>query len=227
MLARDGRIQALGAHLDRLAASVADLYGASLPAELPDDLRRQATALPGDGRLRVDAAPGRAGAVNVNITASPLAGDRRPNVVLRPVIITLGLGHHKWADRRLIDSAANGGSTPVIVDSTDEVLEAAWANVWLIEEDRLITPPDDGRILPGVTRGLLLKAAPALGLEAREEAIPLGRARAADGILLTSSIRHSVTAELGPEGEQSEPERTVPAGLVSRIADALAQLDWE
>ena len=51
------------------------------------------------------------------------------------------------------------------------MLEAAWGNVWLLEGDRLITPPADGRILPGVTRALLLELAPSLGLQ---------RARGAD-----------------------------------------------
>jgi para-aminobenzoate synthetase/4-amino-4-deoxychorismate lyase len=65
------------------------------------------------------------------------------------------------------------------------VLEAAWANVWIEDGDgALLTPPADGRILPGVTRASLL-ALPA----AREAALTLadlGRARA---ILLTSSVR--------------------------------------
>ena len=51
------------------------------------------------------------------------------------------------------------------------MLEAAYANVWIVEGEALITPPADGRILPGTTRAALLAADPA----AREEPIDLGR----------------------------------------------------
>jgi para-aminobenzoate synthetase/4-amino-4-deoxychorismate lyase len=60
---------------------------------------------------------------------------------------------HKWADRRAVDEATQRlGATPLILDEDGSVLEAAWANVWIREGDRLVTPPADGRLLPGVTR---------------------------------------------------------------------------
>ncbi len=65
---------------------------------------------------------------------------------------------------------------PLLVDADGSVLEAAWGNFWLLEGDALVTPPADGRILPGVTRALLLELAPALGLHAREQPITLQRA---------------------------------------------------
>ncbi len=49
---------------------------------------------------------------------------------------------------------------PLLVDADGTVLEAAWGNVWVLEGDALLTPPADGRILPGVTRSLLLELAP-------------------------------------------------------------------
>src|SRR5207302_11205253 len=103
-----------------------------------------------------------------------------------------GLGRHKWRDRRLLGS--DGTHVPLIVDR-DDVLEAAWANVWILEGDTVITPPADGRILPGVTRALLLELEPA----AIEEPISLGRAQDADAIILTSSVRLAVPATLGEQ----------------------------
>jgi branched-subunit amino acid aminotransferase/4-amino-4-deoxychorismate lyase len=95
------------------------------------------------------------------------------------------------------------------------VLEAAWGNVWLLEDHgRLLTPPADGRILPGVTRALLLELAPSLGLEAREEPITIERARAAPIVFVTSAIRLAV-----PAGLAGLPAS--PGAPVDRIRSAL------
>ena len=77
---------------------------------------------------------------------------------------------------------------PLLVDADGSVLEAAWANFWILDGRTLITPPADGRLLPGVTRARLLELAPSLGLEACERPISLAQARAAPAALLTSSL---------------------------------------
>ncbi|MDQ3742171.1 MAG: aminotransferase class IV, partial [Actinomycetota bacterium] len=60
------------------------------------------------------------------------------------------------------------------------VLEAAWANVVIVEGDALITPPDDGRILPGVGRA---------ALAATEDEVDLQRLERADAVLLVNALR--------------------------------------
>jgi para-aminobenzoate synthetase/4-amino-4-deoxychorismate lyase len=217
LLARGGHIQALAAHLDRLAASIGELYGASLPGSLADDLRRRATG-PGERRLRVDVVPA-PGGVRTEIRSSELPPDRHRQVTCRPLRIPGGLGRHKWADRRLIDSAGKS-ATALIVDREDELLEAAWANLFIVEGRRLITPPADGRLLPGIVRCRLLEDAPALGLEPAEERVSLSRARSADAVLLTSSLRHAVPAALGGDVRPADE-------LATRIRGTLASVDWE
>ena len=96
MLVRDGRIQALTHHLDRLGRSIAALYGRRLPPGLADRLRADAAASTGEHRLRVDVVPGQDIAVN---TQAVPGGYRRP-VTLAPLIVPGGLGPHKWRDRR-------------------------------------------------------------------------------------------------------------------------------
>jgi para-aminobenzoate synthetase/4-amino-4-deoxychorismate lyase len=56
----------------------------------------------------------------------------------------------------------------------------------------MVTPPADGRILPGVTRGRLLQTAAA----STEEPISLARLECAEAIFLTSSIRRRHPARL-------------------------------
>jgi para-aminobenzoate synthetase/4-amino-4-deoxychorismate lyase len=220
LLARGGRVQALGAHIERLARSVAGLYGATLPAGLAERVRCAAGDRAGAYRVRVDAQPSDAG-VKVALAVRPVGDEARTVVRCRPVLVAGGIGEHKWADRRLLESLAKPGAVTLIVDRDGELLEAAWANVWLIEGTALITPPADGRLLPGVIRQLLLELAPSLGLQPRIEAISLPRARAADAIFLTSSVRHAVAAELEPAAPSSGDHP-----LVSVIRAATAGIDW-
>ena len=223
LLARDGRVQALGAHVARLARSISDLYGATLPPQLSERVRGAARGRAGSHRLRVDAQPTDAG-IRIALRVTPLGAEHRSIVRCQPVAVDGGIGAHKWADRRRLESLAEPDAVAliVIVDPGDEVLEAAWANFWLIEGTALITPPADGRLLPGVTRQLLLELAPSLGLQARTEPISLARAHAADAIFLTSSLRHAAAAEL-----ESGSSRSADGSLVAAIRAALAKTDWE
>jgi para-aminobenzoate synthetase/4-amino-4-deoxychorismate lyase len=65
--------------------------------------------------------------------------------------------------------------------------------VWIVEGDALLTPPADGRILPGTTRAVLLADEPA----AREEPIPFERLASADSLFLSSSINDRLPARVG------------------------------
>jgi anthranilate/para-aminobenzoate synthase component I/branched-subunit amino acid aminotransferase/4-amino-4-deoxychorismate lyase len=184
LLVKGGRPVALERHLARLAASVAELYGATVPTTLAAGvLAAAAEAAPlGRARLRIDAEPD--GAVRITVTPARL----RPHqpLLLEPFALPGGLGDHKWRDRRLLDAltALHPGAVPLLVDTDGLVLEASTANVWIVEGDALITPPDDGRILPGTTRAELLASEPG----AREEPIELERLASAESVFLTSSI---------------------------------------
>ena len=164
---RDGRPIDAEAHLARLRAGALELYGVRPQVELPP--------APPDGRLRVLVDPG--GTVAVEARAEPGAATE---VALEPRALAGGLGPHKWLDRPQ-------DPTWLAVDLDGSVLEAAWANVWIETADgALLTPPADGRILPGITRARLL-AAP--HLRAREAPLTLHDLTRARAIFLTSSIR--------------------------------------
>jgi para-aminobenzoate synthetase/4-amino-4-deoxychorismate lyase len=189
LLVVDGVARDLPVHLARLEASVSELYG----QVLPDDLDLRVRSAPGEwklGRVRILAGPGKGDITAVELDASPL--DRVPGlrpVTLEPALLPGGLGEHKWRDRRLVDDLTRRlGAVPVFVDLDGEAIEAGYANLWVVEGDVLITPRLDGRLLPGTVRGRMLAGMPA-DLEAHEERISLERLRAADEILLSSSIR--------------------------------------
>lgn len=220
MLVRDGRPLELSAHLARLGASVAGLYGvADLPgiAELVAD---RARGLP-LGRLRVTVAPNGDGSLHADVRRAPVDDvlvfpDFGRAVRLRPLTVPGGLGRHKWADRRILDAADGGNAVPLVLDADGSVLEASRANVFVVEDGAISTPPADGRILPGVTRRRVLELMPV-----REEAIALDRLLAADEVFLSGSVR-------GIEPVRAYDEaRAWPAGTVTPlVADALRRL-WE
>jgi para-aminobenzoate synthetase/4-amino-4-deoxychorismate lyase len=195
VLVEHGRPVGLERHLARLESSLGVLYGSALPSTLTAGAQAAATQAADSprARLRVLADP----AGTVRIMVSPTGAVRSDAVVLVPFALPGGLGAHKWRDRRLVDALtdAAGGDVPLIVDTDGQVLEAAYANVWIVEGDELITPPIDGRILPGTVREALLTSDPA----AREEAFDLARLARADAAFLTSSIsgRHPARLQDG------------------------------
>jgi para-aminobenzoate synthetase/4-amino-4-deoxychorismate lyase len=170
LLASDGEFVLLAEHLRRLDASVLELYGERLAPDL--DLGPPPAA--GAWRIRIVFRPG-SGVTVERARASFPDGPLEPELLVLPG----GLGAHKWVDRALV-----AGPEPLIMDLSGELLETGSGNLFLVEGDRLITPPADGRILPGITRAQLMRER-----EVLEEPIDLERLRAADDAFVTSSIR--------------------------------------
>jgi para-aminobenzoate synthetase/4-amino-4-deoxychorismate lyase len=202
ILVRGGSPVDLRAHLARLDRSVRALYGEDLPGDLEAQVTATAAQAPLQ-RIRVVARAARevAGAVRglaIEVAAEPLAAEPAPDPVeLAPVLLPGGLGAHKWHDRRLLDElAVRIGAVPLLVDLDGDVLEAAYANVFIVEGTHLVTPPLDGRQLPGTVRARVLALHPAL-----EQRLTLDRIAGADEVLLASSIRGIHPARLagGPE----------------------------
>jgi len=220
LLALDGAPVEAEAHLARLAGALRAAYRAALPAGTAARLADAARGLE-LGRLRVDARPrrdtGRGGApaIEVAIEATPLdPGDHFPDrpAALRPHELPGGLGPHKWADRSLLPEPADGAE-PLLHDG-GEVLEAACANVFALRDGALVTPPADGRILPGVTRAAVIAEARAAGVPVREGPLSLPELRAAEAVFITNSLRGVQLAAL--EGEEAErPDAPEPVRLLA------------
>jgi para-aminobenzoate synthetase/4-amino-4-deoxychorismate lyase len=190
-----GTAVSLDAHLARLAASVEELYRRPAP---PDVRQRVAEAARGTalGRLRLTVVPDPAGGFAANVHVA--AVDERlvfPGwegaVELAPVIVPGGIGAHKWADRRLLERAEAdvAPALPLIVDDDSSLLEASRANLFLAIGDTLVTPPEDGRLLAGITRAQTIEAARALGIGVREQQLDADALAAADEAFLTGAVR--------------------------------------
>jgi para-aminobenzoate synthetase/4-amino-4-deoxychorismate lyase len=186
---------AAGAPLQRLRVSVR--AGGERPdGRAPDGERPDGRAPGGERPGAPGADPARVPAVLIE--AEPLAAEPGPEPVsLAPAVLPGGLGAHKWIDRRLLDELAERvEAVPLLVDLDGDVLEAGYANVFIVEGTHLVTPPLDGRQLPGTVRARVLALHPA-----REERLTLDRIAGADEVLLASSIRGIHPARLvdGPE----------------------------
>jgi para-aminobenzoate synthetase / 4-amino-4-deoxychorismate lyase len=185
LLVRDGVPVDLEAHLDRLARSVRELYGA------PVDVAALA------GRLVADV--GGLGWARVRTSYDP--GARRWEIVaaridvpgLDPRTLTLrrvtgGLGGHKWTDRRLVADPGEADDV-LLVDEQDQVLECGTGNVFIVLADEVVTPPLDGRILPGTVRARVLAALRSDRHPVAERAVAVAELADATEVFTTSSIR--------------------------------------
>jgi para-aminobenzoate synthetase/4-amino-4-deoxychorismate lyase len=226
LLVIDGSPVELEAHLDRLGASVRDLFGDELPLRTRDAMLERASAL-SVGRLRVTVAPGDQGggvdATVVTATVDPLdvfpSWDRA--IALHPFVVEGWLGAHKWADRdglAAMEASLPERGLPLLVDAGAQVLEASRANVFAVEGKALITPPTDGRILPGLARAGAIEAGRSLGFEIRERPLSLDSLIAAGEAFLTGSVRG-----VEPVGSVAGSTFAPPSGTVKAIAAAMRQ----
>jgi para-aminobenzoate synthetase/4-amino-4-deoxychorismate lyase len=195
MLIAGGRPVELVAHLGRLTGSARELFAAELPEELPGDTVRAAAGIE-LGRLRVDVVPDGEGGLSHSIDATAIDPaaffpDWERGERLRSVDAEGWSGAHKWSDRRWLENAERelGDGVPLLVGADGNALEAGRANLFVVEEGRLATPPIDGRILPGTARAATLEIAADLGIDADERTVPLSELGAADEVFLTSSVR--------------------------------------
>jgi para-aminobenzoate synthetase / 4-amino-4-deoxychorismate lyase len=191
LLIARGAAVALDGHLDRLAQSVTALYHQTLPPGLAVRIQTLATPITARARLRVNARPapdhGTAD-IELVVSESPV---RTGPTRLAPVVVPGGIGAHKWIDRRLIDavSASIAPAHPVICDIDGAVLETSRANVFIITSDgTIVTPPADGRILPGVTRADVLQTAAEFGIETDIRELPFAELLTAEEVFLTGSL---------------------------------------
>jgi para-aminobenzoate synthetase/4-amino-4-deoxychorismate lyase len=213
LLVEDGRVVELELHLRRLGASVAALYQALLPASLPGEVEAIARGAHRRSRLRIDARPGPPNEVRVNLGIRPLSA--AGPVHLRAWTLPGGLGPHKWSDRRLIEAAEATcpGELPLLVDADGGVLETTRSNVFALGRDGVLrTPPDDGRILPGVARARVLAAAQELGHETVVGPLWLEDLVRASVVMVTSALRRSPVTSL--DGRQLAQHADLTALLV-------------
>jgi para-aminobenzoate synthetase / 4-amino-4-deoxychorismate lyase len=196
LLVIDGRPIELDAHLARLAASIEELYGRAAATDPREEIEQRASGMR-LGRLRATLAPRAEGGLGVEIVTAEVPpevvfpGPERA-VSVHTLLLEGGLGAHKWVDRVLIEETEArlpDDALALLVDHGGAVLEATRANIFAVYGETLATPPADGRILPGIARRRVIKAAEATGLQINETELTVGDLIAADEVFLAGSVR--------------------------------------
>jgi para-aminobenzoate synthetase / 4-amino-4-deoxychorismate lyase len=190
LLVTAGETRGLPAHLARLTASVRALYGKELPAALAGELARCLAGRP-TGRLRITVRPV-GGPLQAGVEVVPLA-PALGAVTLRPVTVPAGLGEHKYRDRRLLARLTEREQLPpaaqlLLIDETGELLETDRGSVLAVVDGVLLTPPADGRILPGTARAALLQLAQAHGLPVSQKPLTLAELTGATEVFVANSV---------------------------------------
>lgn len=223
MLVVEGRPVELDAHMARLAASVDGLFGSRAPASTRRALLDRARGIR-LGRMRLTVAPAGDGRLEVELAA----GEIEPTVVfpawergaaLRSIVVEGGLGRHKWADRSTLEGAEalpSKKAIPLLLDGDGSVLEASRANVFVVNEGTLTTPPTDGRILPGIARARTIEIAEAIGIELDERAVAPSDLLDAEEVFLTGSVR-GIEPVRSVDGTEREHRGDVTSRLTAEL----------
>jgi branched-subunit amino acid aminotransferase/4-amino-4-deoxychorismate lyase len=185
-------------HLARLAATAARL---GLPFAPPTSLRAEALELlranghDGDVlRLSVLRAADGVHTSMVTRARSPVRVVKLlPTVVARPEgappadVKAEPRAYHDAVRQQAQDGGADDG---IVLGTDGAVLETALGNLWLLLDGTWVTPPLDGRVLPGIARALLLEHARAANASVRvaERACTLGDVHRAQALAHSNAV---------------------------------------
>ena len=213
----DGVPFRMGAHLDRLEASVLamgmpplerDRVHGEMMAACRDNWRVRYTITAGGAHI-LDAAPIDADRVGAPVTAARMEWAHPPGL---PGFVKHGsrAGWMLTAERLGVDEV-------ILVAADGGILEANRSSVFAVLDGEVVTPRLGGQILEGVTRGALLEAARQAGLPCRE-----GRVDSAgpfDELYLASTLK-----ELAPVASLDGVEGPGAGGVGRTLHKAFQEL---
>jgi branched-subunit amino acid aminotransferase/4-amino-4-deoxychorismate lyase len=216
-----GSATLLPRHLERMTRSAAALGLPLDPGTLPD----------GEAVGRLSRADRRTGDVLVRITLSGGRSDhdgarvwmrhaslppppRETGAVVVPAAWTLAhddpLARHKtlnyWSRRLAYERGRIAGADEVLFATADgRIWEGSRMNLFLVQDDELVTPELSGPVLPGVMRALVLEVAAELGLATCERSVGGEDLVRADEVFLTNAARGIVPVGRIPDRTFAAP----------------------
>ena len=109
------------------------------------------------------------------------------------------------------DAAVAAGADDALMHDRGVITEASASNAFVVRDGELYTHPADGRILPGITRDVVIRLARAEGLAVHEQAATVDELRTADEAFICSTTTN-VTAVTHVDGQ---PMGTGAVGAVT------------
>lgn len=216
MQVRDGAVQGLSNHLDRLDAAHRELFGRELPGERVRDLVRHALAGTADASVRVLLRDAERVSVSVAEPRDPPAAPQRLRSVqyLRPFPHLKHLGSFaqlEWARRVRID----GYDDALLTAPDGGLAESSIANIGFLRDDGAVVWPDAPQ-LHGIAMQLVEATTPSTRRVVRRDDVA-----AFAGAFLINSIGVVAVASID---DVPLPE---PGPLLAGVVERLAAVPWE
>jgi branched-chain amino acid aminotransferase len=210
MRAYAGRVFRLQRHTDRLIASARTLGWTVIPDadSLADNVRQVISATGHDARVRLTVTTGslHAAAGDVpalTVVASASDADKYPDELYQRGVTVITSPHrqhpsdptagHKttsyFARLAALRAAHLQGAFEALWLTPDEnVAEASMANVFIVKDEQLLTPPADTPVVPGIARAAVMELAVEQDIPTRERVLTLEDVLNAEEVFLTSSM---------------------------------------
>jgi branched-chain amino acid aminotransferase len=239
MRSRNGRIFKRDRHLARLTGGLAVLgipvppsleawIDVALASRAAADVRVRVTVTRGDGPPGLVPPPDVRPTVIVAVTPlSDLSETGLPPALALHVAsgrrneraMTAGLKTLSYTDgvMAMLEARRHGADDALLLDTEGHCSETTACNVFICTAGTLTTPPTGCGALPGITRGVVLELASAMGMACGERPFDLDALLAADEVFVTNSTR-------GPVAVGRIGNRTIGRGeagpCTRRLADA-------
>ncbi len=94
-----------------------------------------------------------------------------------------------WA---VAEAARDGFDEVVLLNERNEVAECTSANLFVVKNAKVLTPPLSSGCLEGVTRGILMEIAPEAGVSIHEDALHVEDLYSADEVFIASTNRNVI-----------------------------------
>ena len=211
MRAYSGRVFRLERHLDRLANSARILGWSVIPepeitkphveqvvqACAGQNIRIRLTVSPGSLRLIEEQPP----EPTIAVTASP--GGTYPDEYYQQGVSVLSAPGqqnrfdptcaHKTTSyftrlTALREAHLRGAFEKLFLTDDVHLAEGTISSVFIVQDGKLLTPPLDTPILPGITRATVIELALEMKLPVQETALTLAQVKSADEVFLTNSM---------------------------------------
>jgi branched-chain amino acid aminotransferase len=129
---------------------------------------------------------------------------------------SLGYLDHVLAAREALDK---GASDALFINHSGRVACTTIANVFVVRDARLVTPPAADGVMPGIMRALVLEAAGRLGLRAEEASLTTNDVAGAEAAFLTNSVRFLAPLDSLDGEAVPRPDTEVIGKLTDAVAD--------
>ena len=114
------------------------------------------------------------------------------------------------------EAVDDGSDEAILLNGDGYVAECSASNLFIVETDKLITPPIEAGILPGITRRVIIELAAKLGIKLADEAVNVERLLNAEEVFITNSV-----IEIMPIA--AIDGRTVGSGSRGRVTERLTE----